>query len=649
MVLGATACGIFPDEGEGGGGIHGQGLDARDRDDPPAIDARPPTDARPTDARPPLDAGVDAPPVDAPPVDAPPPPAEPFTVTLSPPPVVPRFAIGTPLIVLAQVTNNLARPLNVDFAFAGGFSNSGRCVNITPHTTCTITGGVDISTLGVRTGTIALGGGGLRKTLPVTATVEAFVEAHVVLDQSPDPSHGSVSLSPAQSPGCVPSIGGCYPAGTQVTATAVPAPSFVFAGWDNPLCTTAPTCTVTAGLEPISLGARFAPSTVPVAVEITGGLGDVSVFDEGTGGGVCSASCTLTVNAGSLTAIMTTPGYILSVDGVATHTSGAVRRTYPTGTSTIAVTFGGEPGERELVADDAEFGPGNQLALRVGGTITVYDPAMVAQWSVPGDKMAFTPTGELYVQDGPAHTTKYASTGSVLLAADTPLGTVTPNGGMLVPGRPAPDQFSILDASLAVVATPTIHGQFGGELAGCLGQNGQVIWTSGHEPGLITSTFNVFTPAGEPTFEADRDWHDCRIHPTYHGDFVFASASIVEDDVRLGSFLVEDFTVFSELYAFDAAADGSDNLYWTLAPSDNIATPTLSLLRKYTPPSKTPVWQIARGPDIDGNGGIEPIKVVAAPDGRVAWVVRWYHPLLPATRAVLIIPASFTGPAVSRR
>ena len=628
-AMSVAACGFFPHESEDGGVV-----DAPGRDAPPAIDAPARSDAG-VDAAP-----VDGPPVDGPPIDAPPPidagATEPFTVTLIPPPIVPRTSSGFALIEMATVTNNLTRRLNVDYTFTGGFANSGRCTDIAPQGTCTLIGEVDINTLGVRTGTIMLGGGGLRTTVPITATVQPFVEGLVAAGE------GTVTLSPAQSPGCAGPFGGCYPQGTQVTATAVPALNFAFTGWDDPQCGAAPTCTVTAGFEPIRLGATFAPLQIPLEIEITGSLGEVVVSDSGTGGGVCLASCTLTVTAGPLIVFLTTPGFILSVDGVPTHEQGALRRDYPAGTSTIAAAFGSEPGERELVADDAEFGPGNELALRVGGTITVYDAAMVAQWSAPGDKMAFTPTGELYIQDGAAHTTKYASTGAVLLAADTALGFVTPSGGMLVPG-PASDQFSILDASLAVVATRTTRGQFGGVHGGCLAQNDHEIWASGHLPNHRTSTFNIFDLAGELTFDADDDWHDCKTHPTYHGDFVFAMFNPDEVGVSTGGFDLDDLTVLTT-DAYDAAVDGSDDLYWTYAPFDSGTGPTTSLLLKYAPRSRTPVWTVSRSPDIDGNGGIEPIKVAAAPDGRVAWVVRWFHPLQLATRAVLIFPADFAGP-----
>jgi hypothetical protein len=650
-AISVAACGSSPHETEDGGVVDAPGPDAPGRDARPEIDAPapsdagidaapidgPPIDAPPIDARP-----IDAPPIDAPPIDAG--AADPFTVTLSPPPIVPRTSSGSALVQMATVTNNLTRRLNVDFSFTGGFSEAGRCTNIQPQATCTLTAAVDISTLGVRTGTLALGGGGLRKTVPITATVQPYVAGHAETGQ------GTVTLSPAESPGCVQVFGGCYPEGTQVTATAVAAPNFAFAGWNAPQCGTAPTCTVTAGLEPIQLGALFAPIQVAVEVEITGGLGEVVVVDlPGTGGGVCLASCTVTVTAGPMTAFLTTPGHILSVDGVPTHIDGALERDYPMGTSAIAAEFGGEPGEVELLADDAEFGPSNELALRVGGTITVYDAAMIAQWSAPGDKMAFTPTGELYIQDGPAHTTKYASTGTVLLAANTALGFVTPSGGMLVPG-PASNQFSILDASLAVVATRTIRGQFGGELAGCVGQDDHEIWASGHLPGNSTSTFNIFNLAGDLTFDADRDWHNCHTHPTYHGDFVFSTFAIVEASVTFGDFHLDDLTVFTTAGdAFDAAVDGSDHLYWTYAPNDDDIGPTKSVLAKYVPPSQTPVWTLTRLPDFNRNGGIEPFKLAAAPDGRVAWTVRWFHPLATPTRAVLVFPADFAGPASNAR
>jgi hypothetical protein len=331
------------------------------------------------------------------------------------------------------------------------------------------------------------------------------------------------------------------------------------------------------------------------------------------------------------------------MDGIPADRASSVWRLYLEAPSLISVVLGTEPGELQLVADDAEFGPGNELALRVGGTITLYNAAMVAQWSAPGDKVAFTPTGEVYIQDGAAHTTKYASNGAVLLAANTPLGFVTPSGGMLVPG-PASDQFSILDASLAVVATRTIRGQFGGAHGGCLGQNDHEIWASGHVPGTNTSTFNIFDLAGEQIFDADRDWHDCKTHPTYHGDFVFATFAPFEVGVDVGGFNLDDLNVIT-IERYDAVTDGSDHLYWTYAPSDGGIGATRSLLRKYAPPSQTPLWTVSRGPGVNTNSGIEPIKVSAAPDGRVAWVVRWFHALASPTGAVAIFPAGFPGPA----
>jgi hypothetical protein len=566
--------------------------------------------------------------------------AEPFTVTLIPLPILPRIDSRSPVIQVATVTNNLTRPLTVTYELTGDFADGGTCTDLAPHGTCTLAGEVDTSTLGVRRGKLVAHGGGFRTKERLRVTVQPFVAGFVVAGQ------GSVTLSPAPTPGCGFGFGGCYPEGTQVTATAVPGPGFAFTGWDHSQCGSAPTCTVTAGLEAIQLGASFAPLQVPLAIEITGGLGEVVVTDSGHGGGVCTASCTLTVSGGPLTAVLTTPGYILGLDGVPMRLQGALHQDYPSGTSTIAAEFGGDPGEQELLADDAEFGPGNELALRVGGTITVYDAAMAPQWSAPGDKMAFTPTGELYIQDGAAHTTKYASNGSILLAADTALGFVTPSGGMLVPG-PTSDQFSILDASLAVVATRTIRGEFGGVHGGCLGQNDHEIWASGHLPDHGTSTFDIFNLAGDLVFDADRDWADCRTHPTYHGGLVFATFNSeqvgVDVEGSTSTFSVEDSQVITTNDAYDAAVDGSDHLYWSYAPSDFGNGPTISLLRKYAPPSQTPVWTVARFPDHDGNGGIEPSKVAAAPDGRVAWVVRWFHPLHSPTRAVLIFPADFAG------
>lgn len=628
-----AGCGFFPHETEDGG------VDPPGRDGPVSADARsdgPSGDARPIDAPPPSDASPDAPPIDAPPPSDGP-PAEPFTLALAPPPVVARFGPNSAVLEIGTITNHLARRLNVDFTFTGAFRGSGRCTNIAPQGTCSIFGDILTPALGPVTGTVMLAGGGLRKTVPLTATVQAFVEAFVLAGQ------GTTTISPPPTPGC--DFGGCYAPGSQVTVTATAAPNFAFTSWNDPRCSSAPTCTVTAGVDPIRLGATFTAQQIAVQVEITGGLGEVGIVDSGTGGGICNASCTLTVAGGPLTVYFTTPGYILSIDGVPTHISGALRREYPDGASTISASFGGEPGELELAADDAEFGPNNELALRIRSTIIVYNQAMVAQWSAAGDKMAFTPTGELYIQDGPAHTTKYASNGMMLFAADTALGFVTPSGGMLVP-IVGTSQFSILDASLTVVSTLTIAGQFGGLFPGCVAQNGQKIFASGHQPGFSTSTYNLYNLDGELTFQADRDFHDCHTHPTYHGDFVLSTFHPVEMDVSVGTYNLDDLQVFTE-DAFDAAVDGSDNLYWTYAPYFRGFAPERALLRKYVPPSKTPVWTIERDPDSDRSGGVIPSKLAAAPDGRVAWIVRWIHPVSSPTTAVLIFPAGFTGPANS--
>lgn len=635
FAMSVAACGFFPHESEDGGVVDAPGRDAPGRDAGPGIDA------------PALDAGIDAPPIDAPPVDAPPidagvPPGEPFTVTLDPPPIVPRFTIGFPVVEMAKVTNNLARRLNVDFTFTGGFNNAGRCTNIEPQATCTLFANVDIATLGVRTGSLALAGGGLRKTVPITATVQPFVEGRVAAGQ------GAVTLSPAQSPGCIP-IGGCYAEGTQVTATAVPAPSFVFAGWDNPLCGASPTCTVTAGFAPISLGATFAPQQLAVEIEITGSLGEVRVVDSSFGGGSCIASCTLMVAAGPLTVSLSTPGYVASVDGQATHTSGGLTKEYPNGATSIAVTFTGDPGEVQLVADDVELGPGGVIALRVGGTITVYNAAMVAQWTAPGSKMAFTASGELYIQDGASHTTKYAASGSVLVAADTALGFVRPGGGLLVPG-PAIDQFTVRDAQLAVVLTPTMTGKFGGLYGGCLAEDDHQIFATAGHPADGEITLNTFDLTGHLIAQRERNWFDCHTRLDYHGAYTIATFHPGEITAGNRVFTVDDLTTFADPMPFDAASDAADNLYWTYAPSADLLGPVFSLLKKYTPPGTVPVWTIARAPDVLSNQyGIRPIKIVAGPDGRLGWLVTWFHADSTQSRAVLMFPPSFTGPSASRR
>jgi len=377
-----------------------------------------------------------------------------------------------------------------------------------------------------------------------------------------------------------------------------------------------------------------APSGPVLHIAITGqGEVGVRIGDQTTER--CTATCTIAVDpAARLTVSFSTPVEVAQIDGVAVLQSGGLERDYPAGTASISVVFSPRAGEVDLVGDDLAFDHDNNLAIAASGpggiaTVTVYDPAMAPTWSVPGRRVAFTRTGELYVerdQAGDAVTSKYDAAGHLLASATIPLGFVTPDGGMLNPG-PASNTITRRDATLTAISVLTLSAPYPGA-RGCLGMTDTGINATVTHPSDSELSFDFFALDGTYLETRSSNRFSCREVPDWGTGIVQSTFHPHETAASHGSFFVDDLNAGFDDLPYGAGVDLANHLYWMTSGdvSELPFVPQGGSIKQYTPPGTTPVATITRGLGTAnaGNVGITPRKLAVAPDGRAAWVVTWY-------------------------
>jgi hypothetical protein len=597
-------------------------------DGPASPDAAPAIDAR-------IDATVDAT-VDAPPV---PPP---FHVT---PPATPfhRSALQPAEAIEFRVTNDTGGPLAVAVSATGPFGvDASQCASVAPGEACIAFVHLTSTALGVYAGSLALTAAGTTVTVPLEVTLEAFVLG------SANAGGGRVTIDPPED-GCL----GCYPPGTAVTLTAVPAAGFHFTGWVDGgivphVCATNP-CTVTASATPTWNEARFERDPHTFTFNFTGD-GPGTVFVRTSMGDVfCSGSCTVAIDTPTIEIGATT---LVDFGGFSAPCGRVARCTLPDTATSIDVAFSKRPGEQDLDVGggtSVDFDPANELVIG-GASIRVFTAALAPKWTAPVAGVArFAANGDVLVRTSSAILKLAAADGQILWQHPTPaapppafwgpahLLAATPAGGAVVGHGPSVEVLAPDGASH--FALP-IGGPQTGAVA--TGADGRIyVGVQSVDDPANHAFVEVFSPLGvreQPDFAASfgSGLSDAQtpaaigvgtanLVVTVHG---LDDAGFVQfaADRSLGGEVDYDYTPGSQLDlpAHLVATNASDQIAFAVHP-DFLYTADASglLLIKYDA-ARHELYRVERLPLATGgdhsldNDGFDLADVAIAPDGRIA-------------------------------
>jgi hypothetical protein len=442
-----------------------------------------------------------------------------------------------------------------------------------------------------------------------------------------------------------------------VTITATPAAGSHLSGWSVPSCGTALTCVVAAGVDPQVVIATFdLDPPVGFEVDFAGDApGEVSITQaDQTSGPIatCSASCTTLVKAGEdVWVTAATPAQF--VDWGAPCSGMGQFCDAPAGTSSVTVTFDGEPGEQDLyvgtgIVYSADYDTAGDLVVGTSDGVVVLSPSLSTLWTAPyGGEARVDAAGEVFVLADQLY--KLDATGHVLWArasaASPPtnprMGHIfasTPAGGVVVD---VGGKLEIWTPDGTLIATPTLgaldHQSVAVDSTG-------LIYAGVEDTDAEASDLEVFSSTGArlPDFGQIAGEYHFALAIDASDTLVAGSSGHSTVDVhRVGVDHTEAFwnivSISDPDYVLNAVAtDASGDVVSEYAYSEQTLRAEGMILRKWSP-NGTLVSSLSRpgfSTTLDGPWGLQVFDVAASPAGHIA-VVGQYFGMTVRTRGII--------------